>query len=163
MKARAAATTAPVRARLSGGAAAPAPRLLARGSGSSPRGARLAGQGRGGTATAAVGSARGAAGARARSARRAGYAGQLAGVCIRLDGGGHALCRLRDDAGGLTAAVDVDLLGGGRARDEAVAKLPAPGARRARTRVDGLRSSPTAGAFAVAWVLAKFTEIRGSP
>ena len=61
---------------------------------------------------------------------------------------------------GLTAAVDVGLLGGGRARDEAVAKLSALVAPVApRALVDGLRSSPTAGAFAVAWVLAKFTEI----
>ena len=59
-----------------------------------------------------------------------------------------------------TAAVDVGLLGGGRARDEAVAKLSALVAPVApRALVDGLRSSPTAGAFAVAWVLAKFTEI----
>ena len=95
-------------------------------------------------------------------ARRAGYAGQLADAwrTYGWTAVGTHFAVYGTTLAGLTAAVDVGLLGGGRARDEAVAKLSALVAPVApRALVDGLRSSPTAGAFAVAWVLAKFTEI----
>ena len=95
-------------------------------------------------------------------ARRAGYASQLADAwrTYGWTAVGTHFAVYGTTLAGLTAAVDVGLLGGGRARDEAVAKLSALVAPVApRALVDGLRSSPTAGAFAVAWVLAKFTEI----
>ena len=104
---------------------------------------------------------RAAALAMAFRARRAGYVEKLT-EAWRLYGctavGTH-FAVYGTTLAGLTCAVDVGLLGGGREREEAVHKMStliegvAP-----RALVETLRSSPTAGAFAVAWVLAKFTE-----
>ena len=168
MKARAAATTAPVRARLA--LAAPrlrlrellAPRLRLLAARRPRRLARLKAAAAAHTAAVKERARRAAALAVAFRARRAGYAGQLAGAwrTYGWTAVGTHFAVYGTTLAGLTAAVDVGLLGGGRARDEAVAKLSALVAPVApRALVDGLRSSPTAGAFAVAWVLAKFTEI----
>ena len=133
MKARAAATTAPVRARLA--LAAPrlrlrellAPRLRLLAARRPRRLARLKAAAAAHTAAVKERARRAAALAVAFRARRAGYASQLADAwrTYGWTAVGTHFAVYGTTLAGLTAAVDVGLLGGGRARDEAVAKLSA--------------------------------------
>ena len=122
-----------LRAPRAGGAAAPAPRApraAARPRRAAPR--RLAGSRRGGALPRRSRSARGAPRrSRSRSARARRYAGQLAARGARTAGRPWAAAVYGTTLAGLTAAVDVGLLGGGRARRGGGEAVGARGARRA--------------------------------
>ena len=170
-KARAAATTAPVRARL----ALAAPRLRLREllaaaarcplAARRPRRlARLKAAAAAHTAAVKERARRAAALAVHVRARAPATRGQLAGAwrTYGWTAVGTHFAVYGTTLAGLTAAVDVGLLGGGRARARRwrlSARAFAPVVNARAVVEGGLRSSPTAGAFAVAWVLAKFTEI----